>query len=191
MLGNVKQGHYSSLLRSPQRVVGGIPFVEIQLLYNIHMGVIILGVMITIDNSVGSNQWWKDLCSLFARPGEYFEIHCWLDESEALQIARQYGSVACYGMPDLKVIHGTLTDRFISFLMNEDKPQDCDCYNKMIPFFTIRIGECFSSEKYGTEIILQSRSKVELERINKIISNVSPNAKIYQNVDSYGTWRSL
>ena len=147
--------------------------------------------MITVDNFVGNNQWWKELFSLYARPGEYFEIHCWLDEYEALQTAKQYGEIACYGMPDVKVIHGILTERFISFLMNAEKPRDCQCYNKMVPFFTVLIGDHFSSEKYGTEIILRSRSKREQEKIDKIINNISANTKIYRNIDGRDIWRTL
>lgn len=132
-----------------------------------------MSLMISIDNAVSNNQWWKDLLRLFAKPGEYFEIHCWLDETEELRIAGEFGKIACYSMPDIRIVHGTLTDRLISILLNMSKPVDCECYNKMVPFFTIRIGDDFSSEKYGTEIILKSRTTFESEKVEKILSTIS------------------
>ena len=150
-----------------------------------------MSIMISVDNTADDNLWWKDLLKLFASPGEYFEIHCWTDEKKELQIAEKYGQKACYGMPDLKIVHGSLSDKLISYLLNEAKPSDCECYNKMIPFFTIIIGEHFFSEKYGTEIILTSRSPKEERQIEHILSSLEGKAKIYRNIDSQNSWRKL
>ena len=150
-----------------------------------------MSFMISVGNSADNNLWWKDLLRLYAVPGEYFEIHCWSDERKELQVAEQFGERACYGMPDMKIIHGTLTEKLISFLLNEKKPSDCDCYNKMTPFFTILIGEYFSSEKYGTEIILKSRSSREEKQIQEIVSCLNTKAKIYTNTANSNNWRLL
>ena len=128
---------------------------------------------------------------IYARPGEYFEIHCWADETRQLKIAEQFGERACYGMPDLKIIHGTMSEKLISYLLGEEKPKDCECYNKMVPFFTIVIGDHFSSEKYGTEIILKSRNKKEEKQIDQVLKSLESKAKIYRNHDNPNTWRSL
>ena len=150
-----------------------------------------MNLFISVNNEISDNQWWKDLLSICAVPGEYYEIHCWADENRELQLANRFGEKACYGMPDLKIIHGTLTERLISYLLMEEKPADCTCYNKMVPFFTIRIGEHFSSEKYGTEIILKTRSATEIQRINRILDNMGNNIKIYKNMDNQDNWRIL
>lgn len=150
-----------------------------------------MSLFISVDNNATDNQWWKDLFRIFANPGDYFEIHCWFDESRELQIAQQFGEKACYGMPDLRIIHGTVTDRLISYLLNVEKPDDCICYNKMVPFFTILIGDHFSSEKYGTEIILKSRSNKDDVRLNHVLDNMGKNIKIYRHKDNQDNWRIL
>jgi len=126
-----------------------------------------LNFMVTADQSVQDNKWWKDIFRIYAKPGEYFEIHCWQDEKEAFRIAEKYGETACYTMPDLKIIHGTVTEHLISYILSERKPSDNSCYNKMLPFYTFRIGSNFSSEKYGTEIILKCRSSYESELLER------------------------
>ena len=138
-----------------------------------------MSLFISADNNITDNQWWKDLFQIFANPGDYFEIHCWLDESRELKIAQKFGEKACYGMPDLKIIHGTLTDRLISYLLNEEKPGDCTCYNKMVPYFTIRIGSSFSSEKYGTEILLNTDHIVQQDMIEDIIRHRAEHIRFY------------
>lgn len=153
--------------------------------------VVCVSFMISVDNTAEDNQWWKDLFRLYAKTGEYFEIHCWADETRQLQLAEQFGERACYIMPELKIIHGTLTERLIAFLLNEEKPTDCECYNKMTPFFTILIGDHFSSEKYGTEIILKSRCKKEEKQIEQVMTALASNAKIYRTAENSNTWRAL
>lgn len=147
--------------------------------------------MISVERTAEDNFWWQELLRLFAKPGEYFEIHCWADEVKELKIAEQFGERACYGMPDLIIVHGTLTEKMVSYLLNEKKPVDCACYNKMNPFFTILIGEHFSSEKYGTEIILKSRFPKEDKQIEQIISCLKSKAKIYHSINNSNNWRKL
>lgn len=150
-----------------------------------------MSLYISADNHITNNLWWKELLRILVKPGDYFEIHCWTDERRELHIAQQFGEKSCYRMPDLIIIHGTLTDRLILFLLNEEKPDDCTCYNKMVPFFTIRIGNYFSSEKYGTEIILKSRHPKDDEKVKQVLDNMGTNLKIYQNKDTQDNWRIL
>ena len=140
-----------------------------------------MSMMVTADNIVNDNHWWRELLRVYAKPGEYFEIHCWSDEKNEFLLAAEFGSPACYLLPDMKVVHGTMTERMISYLLNGRKPVDSQCYNKMVPFFTIRIGNHFSSEKYGTEIILQSRSLQEKELIARILSNAPEGISVFYN----------
>jgi hypothetical protein len=154
-------------------------------------GGVCVSVLVSVNNTADDNRWWKNLFRIYARTGEYFEIHCWADETGELQTAQQFGEKACYGMPDLKIIHGTVSDKLISFLLNEAKPEDCDCYNKMVPFFTIVIGDHFSSEKYGTEMILKSRTQKEEKQIDQVLKSLDTKANIYRTPDNPNSWRSL
>ena len=140
-----------------------------------------MDLMISVDDSTPDNQWWKEIFRLYARSGEYFEIHCWSDEAEELALAKRYGSTACYSMPDIKIVHGILSDELIQFFLQEEKPADRSCYNKMVPFFTVRAGSAYSSEKYGTEVLVTSRSTSEEESIRKIISNIADHAKLFRS----------
>lgn len=140
-----------------------------------------MSMMIIADDAVSDNRWWRELFRIYAKPGEYFEIHCWSDEKKEFLLAEEFGEPACYSLPDIKIIHGTMTDRMISYLLYGSKPVDSQCYNKMVPFFTIRIGNHFSSEKYGTEIILQSRSLQEKELITKILSDAGQGISVFFN----------
>lgn len=140
-----------------------------------------MDLMISVDDSTPDNRWWKELFCLYARSGEYFEIHCWSDEAAELELAKRYGSTACYSMPDIKIVHGIMTDELIRFFLQEEKPADCRCYNKMVPFFTVRIGRTYSSEKYGTEILVTSKGSSEEESIGKIISNIADHAKLFRS----------
>lgn len=140
-----------------------------------------MDLMISVDDLTPNNQWWKELFRLYARSGEYFEIHCWSDEAEELALAKRYGSTACYAMPDIKIVHGILTDELIRLFLLEEKPADCSCYNKMVPFFTVRIGSAYSSEKYGTEVLVTSKGPSQEESIKRIISTIADHAKLFRS----------
>lgn len=140
-----------------------------------------MDLMISVDDSTPDNTWWKEIFRLYARSGEYFEIHCWSDEAEELALAKRYGSTACYAMPDIKIVHGILTDELIRLFLLEEKPADRSCYNKMVPFFTVRIGSAYSSEKYGTEVLVTSKGPSQEESIKRIISTIADHAKLFRS----------
>ena len=140
-----------------------------------------MNLMITADQSVKDNQWWRDLFQICAKTGDYFEIHCWQDEKTELRLAEDYGDIACYSIPDMKIVHGTISDRLLAYLEYVSKPRDSECYNKMVPFYTVRIGNHFSSEKYGTEIMLNSRSPKIEKQILAILSGIEPGIIVYSN----------
>lgn len=140
-----------------------------------------MSLLITANQTVKDNQWWREIFRIHARIGEYFEIHCWSDELKELRLAEEFGQSACFSIPDMKIVHGTVTERFVSYLLHSSKPIDCQCYNKMVPFYTIRIGNHFSSEKYGTEVILQSKSAMEKEKIAYILSAVGEGVSAFYN----------
>lgn len=84
---------------------------------------------------------------------ESFEIHCWNEETEAIKLALEYGSLKPFDWSHGKVIAGTVTPQFISWLMALQKPEDTSVGMKMTPFFSVFLSTGFSSEHYGTELI--------------------------------------
>ncbi len=81
-----------------------------------------------------------------------FEIHCWNEEDKEIALALQYGKLKETSWNYGKVITGTITKKFIPFLLSYPKPEDVEVYNKMTPFFSIFLDNGFSSEHYGTEL---------------------------------------
>ena len=52
-------------------------------------------VHIEVIGPAESDSWWRELAGLYLRAslGEQFAIHCWKDETQAIQQALQYGAV--------------------------------------------------------------------------------------------------
>ena len=138
-----------------------------------------MDLMLTADNLVSQNQWWKDILRLYALPGETFEIHCWSDERDALALAAKYGSPSSFTIPDIKIIHGVLTDQLIEYFLLEDRPSECSSYNRMTYFFTVRIGDGYSSESYGTEILLNITETVTRNAIEEALLGTNGHIKCF------------
>lgn len=149
-----------------------------------------MNITISVEKFSGYSQWWNDLLSVFANPGDYFEIHCWTKEHQALQLAEQFGEEACFGMPGLKIIHGTITDHFLRFLLDNERKHHNRFYNKLTPFYTLHIGENFSSQDYGTKIVLKCRSLKEKEKIKNLLIDNNMNLRIY-NTEKQDIWRVI
>lgn len=81
-----------------------------------------------------------------------FEIHCWNEETQAVALALQYGQLQKTDWSYGKVIRGPVTPAFVHWLLHLPKPEEEDVYDKMTPFFTIRLDTGFASEHYGTEL---------------------------------------
>ena len=81
-----------------------------------------------------------------------FEIHCWNEEHECIDLAMQFGSRKDYKWDYGIVIAGEVNPKFINWLMGLPKPIDTEIYNKMTPFFTIALDNGFCSAHYGTEL---------------------------------------
>lgn len=139
-----------------------------------------MDLMITADDTLPDNQWWRKLFRLHAKKGDYFEIHYWSDETDALAAAAKYGSAACFSMPDIRIIHGTLTERLIRLFLKEEKPLAQGGYNKMIPYFTVRIGNHYSSEKYGTEVLLKTGEPLHQAAVERTLSDVTDHITVHR-----------
>lgn len=137
---------------------------------------------ILIDTTVEDNTWWKDLIQACAVLGDVFEIHCWSDESDAAKLALRYGRKVTSTWRDGTVILGTITKEFLSYLTRMPKPSDTEIYNKMTPFFTIRLGGRLYSEHYGTEVIISKVPEKQEPCVDRILNRVERCGTVHRNV---------
>jgi hypothetical protein len=134
--------------------------------------------MISSNKGIKDKRWWMEIFRMFVHSGEYFEIHCWKNELDAIGIAEQFGEIACFDIPNFKIIHGLIHERFVDFYWDELRPIDNKYYQRIVPFYTIHIGDDFSSEEYGSRILLRNRSEQEKEQIEHILLTINENIKI-------------
>ncbi|MFR8229051.1 MAG: hypothetical protein ACLVAH_03800 [Anaeromassilibacillus sp.] len=104
------------------------------------------------DAAEPDSQRWKMLVEKHAKRAQTFEIHCWKEEPEWIDLALQYGIPKETDWPYGTVISGPVTPEFLHMLLCLPKPMDTEIYNKMTPFFSIFFDNGFSSEHYGTEL---------------------------------------
>jgi len=95
---------------------------------------------------------WRDIVKDLSKNAKTFEIHCWNEETEWIELALKYGTVKEDSWKLGKVISGDITEEFINMLINLPRPTDTEIYYKRTPFFSIFFDNGFSSEHYGTEI---------------------------------------
>ena len=95
---------------------------------------------------------WQDIVKRLSRTASSFEIHCWNEETEWIELALKYGELKEHSWELGKVISGKITDEFIEMLISLPRPTDTEIYYKRTPFFSIFFNNGFSSEHYGTEI---------------------------------------
>ena len=81
-----------------------------------------------------------------------FEIHCWNEETEWIELALKYGKLKESDWSYGKVIIGEVTPEFIKMILSQPKPTDIEAANKMTPFFNIFLDDTFQSSHWGTEI---------------------------------------
>lgn len=113
---------------------------------------------IKIDTTALTNDEWKKIMDAKLNTATHFEIHCWNEEQEELEMALQYGTIQTSDWEYGKIVAGTVTAAFTDYLLSLPKPVDTDIYNKMTPFFSIFLDNGFSSEHYGTELNQVSES---------------------------------
>lgn len=98
---------------------------------------------------------WKSTMEEELNGATSFDIHCWNEECDVIQLALEYGSIKPFDWSYGKVITGSVTPSFIHWLMELPRPVDRENYDKMTPFFSIFLDTGFSSEHYGTELAKQ------------------------------------
>ena len=109
---------------------------------------------IQLISRIDNNKWWKDLFIHYASKGESFEIRCWDEETESIDLIKKFGTVQKSQTTKEIIITGDITSKFIDLIVKEEMPVDQNIYNKMTQFFTINIDKSYTSAHYGTEIYI-------------------------------------
>ena len=123
---------------------------------------------IQLIRRIDNNKWWKELFLHYASKGESFEIRCWDEEIESIDLLRQFGRVEKSQTTKEIIITGYITNQFIDLIIKEEIPKDQSIYNKMTQFFTINIDKSFSSAHYGTEIYIDEDEEYAKKILDKV-----------------------
>ena len=110
--------------------------------------------MVTLDRSETDNSKWLSYITTALDGAKSFEIHCWNEETECIELALQFGCLKEEDWRHGKIIIGDVTPEFVQMLLNQSKPADTEIYNKMTPFFNVFLDDKFQSCHYGTELYL-------------------------------------
>ena len=103
---------------------------------------------------------WKGLLEQYLTTASTFEIHCWNEEADCIELALRYGELKVDDWSYGKKITGKVTPEFAGMLLKLPKPTDTELYNKMTPFFNLMLDSGFSSSHYGTEVCLSARAEM-------------------------------
>ena len=103
---------------------------------------------------------WKGLLEQYLTTASTFEIHCWNEEADCIELALRYGELKANDWSYGKKITGKVTPEFAAMLLKLPKPTDTELYNKMTPFFNLMLDSGFSSSHYGTEVCLSARAEM-------------------------------
>ena len=106
---------------------------------------------VTLDRSEVDNSKWLSYITTALKDAKSFEIHCWNEESEWIELALQHGKPKDDDWRHGKIIAGDVTPEFVQMLLGLPKPTDTEIYNKMTPFFNVFLDNVFQSCHYGTE----------------------------------------
>ena len=112
---------------------------------------------IFLDRTEKDNSKWLELLAKALRKAKTFEIHCWNEEEEWIEVALKYGTMKESDWSYGKIITGAVTAEFSDMLLGMPKPQDTEIYNMMTPFFNVFFDNGFQSSHYGTEIYVKEK----------------------------------
>ena len=107
---------------------------------------------VCFDYSVKDNTHFLALLTDALRNAKTFEIHCWNEETEWIELALKYGNLKEDDWKYGKIITGEVTAEFAEMLLAQPKPTDIEAANKMTPFFNVFLDDTFQSSHWGTEI---------------------------------------
>ena len=109
---------------------------------------------VMLDRSEEDNSKWLSYISAALDGAKTFEIHCWNEETEWIELALRYGKLKDDDWRHGKIITGDVTPEFVKMLLDQPKPADTEIYNKMTPFFNVFLDDKFQSCHYGMELCL-------------------------------------
>ena len=109
---------------------------------------------VTLDRDEKDNSKWLAYITDALKEAKTFEIHCWNEETEWIELALQYGRLKADDWRHGKIIAGDVTPEFVQMLLSQPKPTDTEIENKMTPFFNVFLDDKFQSCHYGTELYL-------------------------------------
>ncbi len=109
---------------------------------------------IYFDKTEKDNSKWLELLKNALKTAKTFEIHCWNEEEERIEVALRYGRLQESDWSYGKIIVGEVTPEFADMLLTMPKPQDTELENKMTPFFNVFLDSGFQSSHYGTEVVV-------------------------------------
>ena len=110
--------------------------------------------LVTLDRSETDNARWLSYITAALKDAKTFEIHCWNEETEWIELALRYGRLKDDDWQYGKIITGDITPEFVQMLLEQPKPTDTEIDNKMTPFFNVFLDDKFQSCHYGTELYL-------------------------------------
>ena len=109
------------------------------------------------DRTEKDNSKWLELITEALKSAKSFEIHCWNEENEWIEVALKYGTLKESNWKYGKIVAGDVTKEFSDMLLSMPKPTDIEIYNKMTPFFNVFLDDSFQSCHYGTEVYVEER----------------------------------
>ena len=107
---------------------------------------------ISFDYSEKDNTRFLALITDALKNAKNFEIHCWNEETEWIELALKFGNLKEDDWKYGKIITGEVTAEFIEMILAQPKPTDIEAANKMTPFFNIFLDDTFQSSHWGCEI---------------------------------------
>ena len=110
--------------------------------------------MVTLDRAEKDNGKWLSYITAALDGAKTFEIHCWNEETEWIELALKYGRLKEDDWRYGKIITGEVTPEFVQMLLRQPKPTDTEIENKMTPFFNVFLDDKFQSCHYGTELYI-------------------------------------
>ena len=108
--------------------------------------------MVTLDRTETDNSKWLSYITTALDDAKTFEIHCWNEETEWIELALKFGIQKEDDWKYGKIITGEVTAEFAEMLLAQPKPTDIEAANKMTPFFNIFLDDTFQSSHWGCEI---------------------------------------
>ena len=109
---------------------------------------------VTLDREEVDNSKWLSYLTDALKEAKTFEIHCWNEETDWIELALKYGRLKDDDWRHGKIITGEVTPEFIQMLLSQPKPIDTEIENKMTPFFNVFLEDKFQSCHYGTELVI-------------------------------------